>query len=42
MFSLSNDKTDDVYISIQAYFNIEGNWYLKKYLEIELNHGPDG
>ena len=42
MFSPSKDKIDDVYASLQEYFNIEDDRYLNKYLVIDLDLRPDG
>ena len=37
MFSLSKDKIDDVYVSLQADFNIEDYGEINKYRGIELD-----
>ena len=42
MFSPSKDKIDEVYASLQAYFKIEDDGELNKYLGIELDCRPDG
>ena len=36
MFNHSKDKIDELYASIQAYFNIEDDGELKTYLGIDL------
>ena len=36
------DKIDEVYASLQAYFNIEDDGDINKYLGIELERRPDG
>ena len=41
LFSLSKDKIDEVYASIQAYFKMEDDGDLNKYLGIELDFRPD-
>ena len=40
MFSPSKDKIDDIYAYIQAYFKIEYNGEINKYLGIDLEHPP--
>ena len=42
MFNPYKDKIDGVYASLQAYFNIEDDEYLNKYIGIGLDHHPDG
>ena len=42
MFSPSKGKIDEVYAYLQAYFKIEDDGDLNKYLEMELYHRPDG
>ena len=42
MFIPSKDKIDDVYASLQVYYNIEDNVYLNKYLGIDLERHPYG
>ena len=42
MFSPSKDKIDEVYASLQAYFKIEDDGELNKYLCIELEFHPYG
>ena len=42
MFSPSKDKIDEVYASIHAYFKIEDDGKLHKYLRIDLYHYPYG
>ena len=41
MFSLSKDKIDEVYVSLQENFNIEDYGYLNKYLGIDLDRRLD-
>ena len=38
--SPSKDKIDELYASFQAYFNIEDDGELNKYLRIELDYRP--
>ena len=40
MLSPSKDKTDELYASLQEYFNIEDDGDLKNYLGVELDHCP--
>ena len=42
MFSPSKYKMDELYASLQKYFNLEDDGYLNKYLRIELDCRPDG
>ena len=42
MFSTSKDKIDDVYTSLQDYFNIDDYVELNKYIGIDPEHWPDG
>ena len=42
MISPNKDKIDEVYASIQVYFNIENDGELNKCFGIELYHRPDG
>ena len=42
MFNPYKDKIYGVYASLQAYFNIEDDEYLNKYIGIGLDHHPDG
>ena len=42
MFSTSKDKIDELYASLQEYFNIDYDVDLKKCIEVELDHRPDG
>ena len=42
MFIPTKDKIDNLYASLQAYFKIEDDGELKKYLGIELDQRPDG
>ena len=41
-FSLSNDKIEGFYASLQTEFKIEDDGELKKHLGIQLDHRPDG
>ena len=40
MFSYSQDKIDDVYAYLRAYFNIEDYGDLNKYIGIEMERSP--
>ena len=42
MLSSSKDKIDEVYASLQEYFNIKDDEYLRNYLGIYLDHRPYG
>ena len=41
MFGTSKDKIDEVYASLQTYFNIEDYRELVKYLMIEMERHPN-
>ena len=42
MFSTSKDEIDEVYDSLRAYFKIDDDWDINKYLVIDLDRLPNG
>ena len=42
LFISSKGKIDKIYVSLQVNYKIEHDGDLRKYLEIDLDHRPDG